>query len=54
MPRKTVVVTGATGYVASQMLPTFRERYDLRLLDVTREGRGGRVVGVRRGGRRDH
>src|SRR5687768_16676087 len=41
---KTVVVTGATGYVASQMLPTFRERYDLRLVDVTREGRGGRVV----------
>jgi nucleoside-diphosphate-sugar epimerase len=42
--RKTVVVTGATGYVASQLLPAFRERYDLRLVDVTREGRGGRVV----------
>ena len=44
MARKTVVVTGATGYVASQMLPTFRDRYDLRLVDVTCEGRGGRVV----------
>lgn len=42
--RKTVVVTGASGYVASQMLPAFRERYDVRLVDVTREGRGGRVV----------
>jgi hypothetical protein len=42
--RKTVVVTGATGYVASQLLPAFRERYDLRLVDVTREGRGGWVV----------
>ena len=42
--RKTVVVTGATGYVASQMLPTFRERYDLRLVDVTREGRSGHTV----------
>lgn len=38
--RKTVVVTGATGYVASRLLPAFRERYDLRLVDVTREGRG--------------
>jgi nucleoside-diphosphate-sugar epimerase len=42
--RKTVVVTGAAGYVASQLLPAFRQRYDLRLIDVTREGRGGRVV----------
>ena len=42
--RKTVVVTGATGYVASQMLPTFRERYHLRLIDITREGRDGRTV----------
>jgi hypothetical protein len=39
--RKTVVVTGATGFVASQMLPAFRERYDLRLVDVVQEGRGG-------------
>ena len=42
--RKTVVVTGATGYVASQMLPAFRERYDLRLVDITREGRSGQSV----------
>jgi len=42
--RKTVLVTGAAGYVASQLLPAFRERYDLRLVDITREGRGGWVV----------
>jgi nucleoside-diphosphate-sugar epimerase len=42
--RRTVVVTGGAGYVASQLLPAFRERYDLRLVDVTREGRDGRVV----------
>ena len=45
--RKTVIVTGATGFVASQMLTAFRERYDLRLVDIVREGRGG----VRRRGR---
>ena len=27
--RKTVVVTGACGYIASLMLPQLRERYDL-------------------------
>jgi hypothetical protein len=42
--RKTVVVTGATGYVASQMLSAFRERYDLRLIDIARDGRGGSAV----------
>jgi hypothetical protein len=42
--RKTVIVTGAAGYVASQLLPAFRERYDLRLVDVTQEGRSGQVV----------
>ena len=42
--RKTVLVTGAAGYVASQLLPALRRRYDLRLVDITRQGRGGRVV----------
>jgi hypothetical protein len=41
---KTVLVIGAAGYVASQLLPAFRERYQLRLVDVTREGREGNVV----------
>ena len=35
MAKMRVLVTGAAGYIASQMLPTFRERYDLVLVDVT-------------------
>jgi hypothetical protein len=32
--RLRVVLTGATGYIASQLLPVFRDRYDLIALDV--------------------
>jgi nucleoside-diphosphate-sugar epimerase len=42
--RRTILVTGATGYIASQMLPTFRERYDLRLVDVRTTDRDGNEV----------
>jgi NAD+ dependent glucose-6-phosphate dehydrogenase len=47
-PRKPrVLLTGATGYIAGQLLPAFRERYDLRLLDVREENSSGdRVEGV--------
>jgi NAD dependent epimerase/dehydratase family len=42
-----VLVTGATGYIASQLLPVFRERYDLRLVDVRNtNARGEAVPGV--------
>ena len=34
MPKRTVLMTGATGYIASQLLPVFREQYDLTLVDV--------------------
>ena len=44
-----VLLTGATGYIAGQLLPTFRERYDLRMIDVRDEDRNGRTVeGVER------
>src|SRR5215472_13601792 len=33
-PRPRVVVTGAAGYIASQVMPLFRKRYDLVALDV--------------------
>ncbi len=29
-----MLLTGATGYIASQLLPVFRERYELKLVDV--------------------
>ena len=42
-----VLLTGATGYIAGQLLPAFREGYDLRLLDIRDEdGSGQHVEGV--------
>ena len=35
--RPRVLLTGATGYIAGQLLPDFRERYELRLIDVREE-----------------
>jgi nucleoside-diphosphate-sugar epimerase len=42
--RWKVLVTGATGYIASQLLPAFRQRYDLVLLDVRTTNRTGQTV----------
>ena len=39
-----MLVTGATGYVASLVLPALRERYALTLVDVTNEDRDGHRV----------
>ncbi|WP_114558534.1 NAD-dependent epimerase/dehydratase family protein [Desertihabitans aurantiacus] len=39
--RRRVLLTGATGYIAGQLLPAFRERYDLTLVDVRRTDRDG-------------
>ena len=45
--RRTVVVTGAAGLVAGQVLPALRERYDLTLLDIrTTDRHGNPVAGV--------
>jgi len=44
MARRKVVVTGAAGLIASLLLPTFRERYDLTLLDVRTTDRDGNPV----------
>lgn len=47
MTKLRVLLTGATGYVAGQVLPAFRERYDLRLIDTRQEnGTGQPVEGV--------
>lgn len=42
--KKRVLITGASGYVASQMLPTLRTRYDCRLIDVRTVDRTGSPV----------
>ena len=34
MAKRKVLMTGATGYIASQMLPRFRDIYDVTLIDV--------------------
>ena len=44
MPTNKVLITGAAGYIANQLLPTFRELYDLVLLDVKSENRLGEPV----------
>lgn len=41
---KHVLVTGATGYVASQMLPVFRKRFELSLIDYRSQDSAGRLV----------
>lgn len=42
--RKRVLLTGATGYIAGQLLPALQDRYDLRLIDVRDEDRDGNKV----------
>ena len=47
MSKKKVLMTGATGYIADRMLPTFRERYEMLLTDIsTKNRRGEDVEGV--------
>lgn len=47
MTKLSVLLTGATGYIAGLLLPVLRERYDLRLTDARSTDRDGRpVVGV--------
>jgi nucleoside-diphosphate-sugar epimerase len=44
MAKRKVLMTGAAGLIASQVLPAFRERYDLTLLDVRTTDRNGNPV----------
>jgi nucleoside-diphosphate-sugar epimerase len=44
MAKRRVLVTGAAGYIASQVLPALRERYDLVLIDKKKEAYGGKVL----------
>ena len=42
--KKKLLITGAAGYVASQMLPSFRKKYELVLLDASTKNRDGEEV----------
>ena len=42
--RKRVVLTGAAGTIAGLLLPAFRERYDLTLLDIRKTNPDGVVI----------
>ena len=42
--RRKVLITGASGYIAGRMLPEFRQRYELVLLDVKTTNRQGEEV----------
>jgi hypothetical protein len=44
MARKRVLVTGATGYIAGQVVPALRDRYDVRLTDVRTTTKDGAEV----------
>ena len=47
MPKRKVVLTGASGAIASVLLPALRERYDLTLLDSrTMDKNGNEVDGL--------
>ena len=44
MPKKKVVLTGASGTIAGVLLPALRERYDLTLLDARTTDKNGNEV----------
>ena len=44
MTKRKVVITGAAGFLAGRLLPSFRERYDLKLLDIKTIDRDGNEV----------
>ena len=48
MTKKTIVVTGACGYIAQRMWPELNESYDVVALDVgEKTGNGTKLPGVR-------
>jgi UDP-glucose 4-epimerase len=44
MTKRSILLTGATGYIAGLLLPALRERYDLRLTDARGTDRNGQAV----------
>lgn len=46
MKKRRVLMTGAGGYISSQLLPAFRERYELVLLDISKATKRERIDDV--------
>ena len=44
MAKRVVLLTGASGYIASQLRDEFRDRYELRMIDVRSQDRGGAEI----------
>ena len=44
MSKRKLLVTGASGMIAGQILPALRERYELTLTDVKNTDRQGEVI----------
>ena len=44
MEKAVVLLTGACGYIASQLRDVFRDRYELRMIDVQSKDRGGAEI----------
>ncbi|MCZ6632721.1 MAG: NAD(P)-dependent oxidoreductase [bacterium] len=44
MAKRKILVTGAVGKIAGQLLPAFQKQYDLTLLDISKTGRTGNGV----------
>jgi len=44
MTKRSILLTGATGYIAGLLLPALRERYELRLTDTRTTNRDGNPV----------
>ena len=48
MQKRKILITGAAGYIASQLLPVFRGKYELTLLDVKEtDPKGNKVPGLK-------
>ena len=44
MAKRVVLLTGASGYIASQLREEFRDRYELRMIDVRSQDRDGAEI----------
>ena len=46
MAQRRVLITGASGEITRQLLPTFRDRYELVLLDTRQSAHANDIINV--------